>query len=273
MAEAGAWRWFAAAALLLVAASVGSRAEEVAVPVEDNGRSITLAGGFDKPAGAGPFPAVILLHGCGGNNSLRRRAQSWAELLHGQGYATLILDSFTARGQSSICHNPRLVPEIERARDVYAAAYVLAARNDVNPDRIAAMGFSHGAGTVVTADAAGAPLLAEMRRRLATRGRLAAIVALYPGCNGSADQPFVAPLLILIGEKDDWTPAARCQPLAARRQGDGAPVRLQIYPGAYHDFDAEGVESNAFGHRASYNAAAAAAARQEVTSFLREYLK
>ncbi|MGO8920669.1 MAG: dienelactone hydrolase family protein [Stellaceae bacterium] len=272
MREAAAWRLLVAAALLL-AASVAARAEDMAVPVEHNGRPITLAGGFDKPAGAGPFPAVILLHGCGGNNSMRRRMLSWAELLHGQGYATLILDSFTARGQSSICHNPQLVPELERARDVYAAAYALAARDDVTPDRIAAMGFSHGGGTVVTADAVGAPLLAELRERLATRGRLAAVVALYPGCHVSADQPFASPLLILIGEKDDWTPAARCQPLAARPQGDGAPVRLQIYPDAYHDFDAEGVESNAFGHRASYNAAAAAAARQEVTSFLREYLK
>lgn len=269
---AAPWRWLAAA-LLLIAAATAARAEDVAVPVESDGRTIVLAGVFDKPAGAGPFPAVILMHGCGGNNTMRRRAQSWSELLHQEGYATLILDSFTARGQSSICHNTRLVPEIERARDVYAAAYVLAARDDVKPDRIAAMGFSHGAGTVVTADADGAPLLAEMRQRLATRGRLAAVVALYPGCNAAAEQIFASPLLILIGGKDDWTSAARCEPLAARPPGNGAPVRLQVYPDAYHDFDAEGTESNNFGHRASYNAAAAAAARQEVTSFLREYLK
>jgi len=259
--------------LFLMPAAGAARAEEMAVPVEQDGRSITLAGSFDKPAGAGPFPAVILLHGCGGPNSMRRRAQSWAELLHGEGYATLILDSFTARGQSSICHNPRLVPEPERARDVYAAAYALAARDDVRPDRIAAMGFSHGGGTVVTADAGGAPQLAALRERLATRGRLAAIIALYPGCHVAADQPFAAPLLILIGAKDDWTPAARCQPLATPPQASGTPVRVQVYPDAYHDFDAEGTESNAFGHRASYNAAAAAAARQEVIGFLRQYLR
>jgi dienelactone hydrolase len=48
----------------------------------------------------------------------------------------------------------------------------------------------------------------------------------------------VAPLLLLLGEADDWTPIAPCQALAAR--GDGAPIEMHVYPGAYHGFDGRG---------------------------------
>jgi dienelactone hydrolase len=46
----------------------------------------------------------------------------------------------------------------------------------------------------------------------------------------------VAPVLLLVGEADDWTPAPPCAELAART-GD-ALLELRLYPGAHHDFDA-----------------------------------
>src|SRR5206468_3985481 len=83
------------------------------------------------------------------------------------------------------------------------------------------------------------PLAAEKR------DGFAAAVALYPGCapaartwiNRSGVYQPIAPLLILIGEKDDWTPAAPCQALADAAQRAGHPVSLKIYPGAHHSFD------------------------------------
>ena len=42
----------------------------------------------------------------------------------------------------------------------------------------------------------------------------------------------IAPLLILIGELDDWTPAEPSRKLAA-----GYPVEIKVYPGAHHSFD------------------------------------
>lgn len=74
----------------------------------------------------------------------------------------------------------------------------------------------------------------------------AAAVALYPGCvpqlgSRRADSTGVykpvAPLLILIGEKDDWTPAEPCRKLAEAAQAAGQPVAIKVYPGAYHSFD------------------------------------
>ena len=49
----------------------------------------------------------------------------------------------------------------------------------------------------------------------------------------------IAPLLILIGEQDDWTPAEPCRHLAERSRGAGYPVDIKIYPGAHHSFDSD----------------------------------
>jgi len=38
--------------------------EEISVPVDYQGRQIQLTGWFEKPAAAGRFPVVIVLHSC-----------------------------------------------------------------------------------------------------------------------------------------------------------------------------------------------------------------
>ena len=57
----------------------------------------------------------------------------------------------------------------------------------------------------------------------------------YPG--GPDYRPY-APLLVLIGAKDDWTPAAPCVQWTERAQALGAPMRIKVYPDAHHGFDA-----------------------------------
>ena len=90
---------------------------------------------------------MILLHNCAGIDGSPSLAV-WAPLMWAQGYATLRLDSFTARGYSNVCGDPGQVSVGERAQDVFAAAYLLAARPDVRTDRIAVLGLSHG-GTAI----------------------------------------------------------------------------------------------------------------------------
>src|SRR5215472_18992964 len=122
-------------------------AEEVSVPVDYQSRQIQLAGRFEKPPGPGPFPVVILLHNCAGIDGSPSLAV-WAPLMWAQGYATLRLDSFTARGYGNVCANLQIRPA-ERAQEVFAAADLLTARPDIRPDRIAVLGLSHGAGTAI----------------------------------------------------------------------------------------------------------------------------
>ena len=71
------------------------------------------------------------------------------------------------------------------------------------------------------------------------------------------------PTLILIGERDDWTPAQECRNMVdgrddlgiSRQKTGGVPIRLIVYPGAYHAFDAPGLERpiEFLGHRLEYN--------------------
>src|SRR5262249_1303772 len=93
-----------------------------------------------------------------------------------------------------------------------------------------------------------------------------------------------APLLILVGEKDDWTPADHCQALAQAAQGAGYPVTIKIYPGALHASDsafprryvAERRNANApDGHGATTGGDAAAweDAKLQVTQFFARYLR
>jgi dienelactone hydrolase len=80
----------------------------------------------------------------------------------------------------------------------------------------------------------------------------------------------VRPALILIGERDDWTPARDCELWTKWQAKRGAPIKLVVYPGVYHAFDnsalANGKES--FGHWVKYDASAASGSVQEMQSFL-----
>ena len=218
---------------LAVLASSAARAEEVVSFPSPDGATIRAR--LFVPAGSGPFPAVVALHGCGGPDNARgalgRRHADWAERWVGQGFAVLLPDSFGSRGLGSICgtRDREVTPRGERAGDADAARRFLQARRDIRPDRINLVGWSNGGSTVLWAIAPGA--------RSQDRGPdFARAVAFYPGCRtplrrGAAPR---LPLLILIGEADDWTPAEPCRDYTARA---GGMAQIVTYPGAFHGFD------------------------------------
>jgi poly(3-hydroxybutyrate) depolymerase len=94
-----------------------------------------------RPAGPGPFPAMVILHGCDG---IGRHYREWARRLSDWGYLTLLVDSFRPRGMRSVCNRGRDVPPEAQAADGKAAAAFLAAQPDVQGGRIGVIGFSHG---------------------------------------------------------------------------------------------------------------------------------
>ncbi|MDT8992055.1 dienelactone hydrolase family protein [Curvibacter sp. APW13] len=191
------------------------------------------------PQGSGARAAVVMLHGCGGayakDGSLNARHQMWGELLAAQGIGALMLDSFSSRGVRELCtqkYAERSLKEADRVGDAYAALAWLRQQPGADGARIAVLGWSHGAG--VTLDTITHPP-AELAQGFA------AAVAFYPGCTARAKKaerfrPY-APVLLLIGEADDWTPAAPCVALTQAAQRNGAAMDIVTYPGAYHDFD------------------------------------
>jgi dienelactone hydrolase len=196
---------------------------------------------------------------------------TWLPLLWQQGYATLRLDSFTARGHyGDICGNTEEVTGVERATDALAGAYVLAGRPDVRRDRIAVIGWSHGGGgaAFVTKDG---PDRRPAREKLASvGGKLVASIDVYGGC-GTTPYRVVVPLLVLVGALDDWFSGdASCLELA---RANPTLVTVQVYPGAYHGFDIPGDMTRNVGHIVAYNAEATADARVRATEFLRRYMQ
>ncbi len=228
---------------------------------------ILLNGRLTKPKGDGPFPAVVLLHGC---NGLSPWYATWASRLKKWGYVTLRVDSFKPRGFTSVCEEQwKISVDIQRPYDASGALEYLRGLPYVDPDQIAIIGWSHG----------GSATLASVdRSRVQTLGlgdsQFRAAIAFYPGCDwhGFAGD-FYAPVLVLIGEKDDWASAEACAAIKAQSPFGAEPIELKIYPGAYHGFDGSNPGSSYLGHWLQGDAKAARDARERVQAFLAKYLQ
>jgi dienelactone hydrolase len=204
-----------------------------------NGRPVLLkAFWLPAPDLAGPRPAVALFHGCGGpydrNGKLSRRLRDYAALLNQQGLHALVVDSLTPRGEHELCTQrigARAVTQANRRLDALAALTWLALRNDVDDRRIGLLGWSNGGSTVLAAT--------NLRQRdvAAHAVRPAFAIAFYPGCEAELKRGYEpgSRLLMLVGEADDWTPAAPCRSLV-QSAAEPKPV-IESYAGAYHGFD------------------------------------
>lgn len=207
-----------------------------------------------KPPGPGPFPAVVILHDCSGlGPGSSGSPWRWATRLMQDGYVTVWPDSFSVRGHpKGVCldASPPIVTYRERAADAYAALTFLQSQPFVDPNRVAVMGGSHGGSSTLAT-------IVDVEANRAAKPGFAAAVALYPGCawrfgawraqrENRPGAPItgysgvykpLAPLLILTGELDDWTPAEPCRKLTEVSKAAGHPVEIKIYPGAHHSFD------------------------------------
>ncbi len=230
------------AALLALGVGASQAQTRLELPSLDRtkaGQPLALTGYWFAANAAGPRPTVLLLHGCGGpyngRGQLDARMRSYSALLNAEGWHTLVLDSLTPRGEKELCTQKlgsRAITMTNRRRDVLGALQWLAARPDVDPARIALLGWSNGGSTVLAATNLSQPeVAAEPLRPRAT-------VAFYPGCEADLKRGYTpsAPLLMLVGAADDWTPAAPCEALASKASAAPRP-QLSIYPGAYHGFD------------------------------------
>jgi dienelactone hydrolase len=250
-------RTAASAILILAAAIMPAAAQDVTVhPV---GSEVALPAHVIKPDGDGPFPAVVIAHDCSGlgpksSGSPRR----WARELVSHGYVVLLPDSFTPRGfPDGVCmsniRGREAVDYMQRAADALGALAALRRLPYVDGSRVGIMGGSHGGSTaLMTLSAPTGGTLTE-----AKANGFAAGVALYPRCDaaygewsimrqGGRAGPMsahfgtykpLAPLLILAGALDDWTPAEPCRQMVEKSKAAGYPIDVVVYPNAHHAFD------------------------------------
>lgn len=238
----------AIALTLALCAGDATAQEKVEFPSTDQdvtfGAPTTITGILYKPEGAGPFPAVVAMHGCGGGWRKDGKALSplygaWAKHLSANGFVSLWVDGFRPRGLTRVCgqNQPIVSPESVRPRDAYGGLLYLQRQPFVRPDRVFLMGWSHGGGTVLFAIGAES----HTRPKTLPAGDFRAAIAFYPGwCTirgqGWSWKPAV-PLLALLGAADDWTPAEPCNDLVTHARGKGAPIEAVSYPDAHHGFD------------------------------------
>lgn len=243
--------------------NAAAAAEPVSFPSVGPFASVTLTGAFYQAAGT-RAPAVVLLHTCGG---ISPHEYAWADWFVSKGYSALVVDSFRPRGVSNLCGRRGAAPTpTDRAFDALGALAWLRSRPDVDPSRIAAIGWSHGGGTAVAVDAGG--LVASVHL---AGGGFRAVAALYPMCRGLRIDALAAPQLLLMGEADAWTPPQFCTELLASLPSGGPAVTSYTYPGATHEFDnprAHGnIQINGRWVPLSYSAQDAADAHERVLAF------
>lgn len=253
------WGW----ALALAASAQPSRVMVPSLDLDARGQPVMLVGHWsaapdlasDPARSPGLRGAMLLLHGCGGpygaSGALSVRMREYTELLRQRGWAVLVLDSLTTRGERELCTQPlgrRKITQTHRRLDAWGALVWLSRQPGIDPSRLGLLGWSHGGSAVL------ASIDAE---RLSGRPpgvpMPAMAVAYYPGCAETlrASRVVGVPLLMQLGQADDWTPAQPCIDWAHRANAEArdpsepgrgprsSPIEVALHPGAYHGFDGQ----------------------------------
>jgi dienelactone hydrolase len=230
------------AALFLTLLAAACRVDAAPLPMPDQvdipAASLTLHAQLYKPAGDGPFPTVVALHGCGGlsgdSQPVPARYRDWATQLLKTGHAVLLPDSYGSRELGPQCRvsERRVLARRERVADIKASRLWLLQQPWAAHDRISLIGWANGASAVLWA----------VRPQLASRGTgpdFRSAIAFYPDCRLSSGLGWSTrvPTLLLIGANDDVSSPQACRQMVEGARGRSAFTQIVVYPAAPHDFD------------------------------------
>ena len=208
---------------------VGGRAAEKSVIAG----VLTLPASDAAGASHAKIPAMVVVHGSSG---VGPNDWDWAKRLNDMGVAAFVIDNFTGRGVKETATDQSRLSPAAYAAGALAALRLLATHPAIDPRRIGVIGFSRGGSAAINT------ALEPVRRAVIDDDlRFTAHVALYPGCA----VPFVSahldgsPMLMLLGGKDDYTPASFCLAYADKLRANGASLQVMVYPNANHAFDSK----------------------------------
>lgn len=211
-----------------------------------------------------PAPTVIVGHGCGG---FGQHEHEWAKQIQSWGFNAVVLDSFNPRGVFNGTCNKTIVMPGDRVQDVYEISDALV-KQSFHAGKIGYVGFSHGGS-----------LALHLANDEANKS-VAASVAFYPRCDKwakskkglfgdrrSFEQPQI-PAVMMLAEKDDWTPAKPCLELV---KGDNYEVHK--YPNATHAFDMNLPKRQVHGWTLWYDQEADSDSRTKTKDFFQKHLR
>ena len=223
-----------------------------------------IVGYLFSPAGRGPHPAIVMLHGRAGPypsnvnadctrvarsvnspcnaTTLSKRRAMWGEYWAERGYLAVLPDSFGPRGKAHgfgrFTHDDPDRDDVNektvRPLDAEAALAWLRTRDDVVAENIFLQGWSNGGSTLLNV------IYRQGKQATGFKGAL----AFYPGCGrGSLLGPTIAtavPVTMFLGSDDKEISPVICQHVAERSRNAGSPIDVVLYQGATHDFDDPG---------------------------------
>lgn len=192
---------------------------------------------FYRPANAaGPLPAVVVSEGLGGVKTARERR--YGRFLAQCGFAVVVQDSFATRKAARFPDPIRAISVTESSMiaDAFSSLKWLAARPDIDVDRIYNIGFSYGGMiSILTAY--------EQLRRTFVPGpeKFAAHVSYYgPTVPRLVDYRTTgAPVCIMNGDLDANLNPARLDRIVEDLRNGGSPVENIVFEGAYHQWDSD----------------------------------
>lgn len=252
-------------------------------------QNLILDGYFSKPAGLGPFPLIVMMHGCAGAHSNSDATKppaslftEWAGRGKDLGYATLLIDSFTPRNaDQNQCSNGSNVGTSEvtdRPTDAYAALGYVKRSKIINNNRIVLLGWSHGGSSVLsTSDTS-----TTAQYRTENSRPFKAVISFYPGCglnnafggiSTSQYLPFTHVKILAAGLDPLYT-GGYCDTRISRAQTLGASaatnnsIAITVYPNTHHSFDEAKAVSAKFD---ANDVAAKPNADQEAVNFFQLY--
>lgn len=231
---------------------------------------VFLRGELHKPEGDGPFPAVVLMHGCGGwQPAVRRAMNAYAQHLVRSGFVVLDLDSFGPRhlGHGAVCESiARQQDALDyRTHDAWDALRYLQGQPFVDGANVFLMGQSNGGSVAINVAKGEGP-----HRPQAGSPGYRGVVAYYPWCgsfDGRRRIELAVPLLVFGGARDDWTPPSECEGV----QSSGAELHVVVYPEAAHSFDLDLAPQRYLGNLVGKDPFAAEDSRARMVSFFERH--
>lgn len=207
-------------------------------------------------------PGVLVVHEWWGQTDYPRRR---ARMLAREGYAAFAVDMYGDRKtakhpKKASAFSKKVMADTKSAAVPFKAALeVLRDVEDVDPERIAAIGYCFGGGVVLEMARQGADLeaVASFHGSLGTDNRV------RPG-------DVEAAILVLHGEEDQLVPDEAVDAFRKEMVASATDFRLVEYPGAMHGFTNPAADAAAeeFGLPIGYDAEADEASWQELLDFL-----
>lgn len=246
--------WFASALLFLSFNGFADTINEV-IQFQVMGRgapSMPLQAELRIPPQAQPpYKTVILQHSSGPNVNLLTFKGRTDNVAHTvglealkRGYAVIFTDSFTPR-EIHVSH--RVGSKEIGARELSQDLFFLVRHISLDPrfDKNNLFFFGHSLGGSLAREVSYPQLWTRARWLSHQPTPFKAVVASAPGCHLSRVGVVAQPLKIIVGQDDDWTPAAPCVEFVQEQQALGASrIEIELIPKLGHTYSSYGTSWN-----------------------------